>query len=119
MKQKKIILNILLFVILAFAIISFGVGTSVTMTPNAIVIVDENKKTYFAPPFFEDNGLDIPIGYKKDIAKNVREKYNPDKTCRDQGYFVQDTGALFWKYLKDRGIIPNKKRWNENGSWNW
>jgi len=118
-KGKRISGSLLSGIILALAVIGFGIGTSVPMPPNATVIVDENEKVYFAPPFFEDNGLIIPLDYKRDIARNVRERYKPDKTCRDQGYFVQDTGPLLWKYLKELGIIRSRKRWNEDSSWNW
>jgi hypothetical protein len=82
------------------------------MPPHAKVVVDEQSRTYFAPPYFSDNRVPQPRKARIITAGEVRNYgYTPDKECRDQGYFKQELGALIWQPFR-----TSRSRWNADGS---
>jgi len=90
------------------------------MPDNAQVIVDDISKTYFAPPYFTDNGITPPDTARYAKAVDIRGNgYHPYPECRDQGYFTQDSGPILWLLAEKVGLVEREQRWNEDGSWNW
>lgn len=95
------------------------VEVSEVMPDNAIVLVDDQKKLYHSPIHFRDDKIDKPAGLRE--ARNAemkQQKYNPDPTCEDRGYFSYERGSLLRAKLSDWFGLAGP-RWNDDGSWNW
>lgn len=85
------------------------------MPPHALVLVDDKTHTYFAPPFFSDNGVPMPADARCIPAAEAREKgYRPDDRCRGQGYFTQEHRSLLWSIFGSEA-----SRWKPDGTWSW
>lgn len=97
--------------------LGFGISASVATPEHAIVIIDINKKLYFAPPCMPErmrNSPHITIGQARKLG------FNPDAACRDAGGFVQEVRSLSGQSLQKLGFLsPLRSRWNADGSWNW
>jgi len=111
----KMITGWVVFLILTAGVLILTSDRSTPMPPHAKVVADDNKKTYSAPPYFDDNEVQKPIGSRIITAHEAGQiNYNPDDECRNQSYFKQENGS----WIASMFTKPNK-RWNEDGSWNY
>lgn len=95
----------------------FGIGASVVAPEHAIVIIDEDRKLYFAPPCVSEEMRHLP---RITIGQARKLSFNPDTVCRDTGGFMQETRSLSGQLLQKLGVLsPLRSRWNADGSWNW
>jgi len=125
--------------IIAIVVIGFGflsIGTVVTVMPdNAKVIISNigGIKLYHSPIDIEpkcigerelsdnvitelnNNGI-IAIMTAGDAKQNG---YGICDICRDKGGFVYDSGSLVEIKAKEILGIKQKRRWENNGDWNW
>ena len=108
------------FAILAVVlVISFGFQTGSTMPDNAILLVDMEKKVYYLPTYVRDFGImssNLVQVRQEDIAG---KGYEPDSNCQDAGYFSAEDQSSWIVYRFKELLVMNKKRWNEDGTWNW
>jgi len=100
--------------LLLVAGIAFGI--SIDAPPEAVMLVDGNSKTYFAPPC-----LPNPAGEGVTTLENARKLgLAPDPKCQESGGFVQPGRSPVGALLERIGLLPQfPSRWNPNGSWNW
>lgn len=97
--------------------LGFGIGASVAVPEHAIVIIDTNKKLYFAPPCVPERMRYFPL---ITIGQARKLGFNPDAACRDAGGFVQEARSLSGQLLQKLGVLSLlRSRWNADGSWNW
>jgi hypothetical protein len=106
------------FIMLMFTMLAgFFIVPSRDMPDNAIVMLDDQNKTYVSP------GCAIPYksAYRKSRAAEARRlNYAPDKKCQEQGGFRQDKRSLTGNFLMRLGLLPPlPSRWNPDGTWNW
>lgn len=113
-------------IILGFAILGFFITSSISMPDEAHVLVDDNKKVYYAPPYIEFlqskqiSSIDVTALRKTTAGEARAMKYKPDPECRDNGYFLQEGRNLTLQFFEKVGILkPLPHRWNRDGSWNW
>lgn len=97
----------------------FGIQMGSTMPDNAILLLHIGEKIYYSPTYLRDFGISAKnlVAFKrKDI---IGKGYKPDSKCRNAGYFMaeDDASIIVCKVKKLLGM--NRKRWNEDGSWNW
>jgi hypothetical protein len=87
-----------------------------SMPDNAIVLVDDTKHQFIAPPCVDDTG-----GLKQTTARAAYSlKYKPEPGCRDRGGFMQMGRSLTGVLFEGVGLLrPLASRWNEDGSWRW
>ena len=87
------------------------------MPDNAIVLLDEQNHTYLSPRCAQKEKRE----YRPARAAEARQsKYEPDKPCRDEGGFRQNTRSITGNLLVRLGMLPPlPSRWNPDGSWNW
>ena len=97
--------------------LGFGIGASVIAPEHVLVVIDADKKAYFAPPCVPEQMPRMPqitIGQARKLG------LNPDSACRDAGGFVQEARSLSGQMLERIGILSAlRPRWNSDGSWNW
>jgi hypothetical protein len=118
--RKKLSLSAVGIIAIVFLVLCFGIDSIKVMPDNALLIVDEETKTYFAPPFFNDNAIEFPNRYRYARAGEIRgTEYEPNAKCRDQGYFCEDGGCVLWCVIERAGLVKSKSRWNNDGTWNW
>ena len=104
---------IFLFLIGSYFVV-FG-DRATPMPPHAKVLIDDDSKTYSAPSYYEDNGLQIPSGSRIVSAREAKKiNYSPNGDCVRQGYFMQEDGSLFMSIFSSP-----KKRWDDEGNWNY
>ena len=97
----------------------FGLKTESTIPENAIILVDMDKKVYYSPTYLRDYKIsseDLVVFTCKDISG---KGYEPDNMCKDAGYFSAGDNSCFIAYKMKQLLGMNKKRWNEDGTWNW
>jgi len=101
-------------ILLLAAGLTFGI--SIDAPPEAVMLVDGNSKTYFAPPCLAN-----PAGEGVTTLENARKLgLTPDPKCRESGGFVQTGRSPIGALLERSGLLPQlPSRWNSNGSWNW
>lgn len=117
MGKLKENLSLVVFVLL---IIGLGVERWEPMPENAIVYVDTRTKTYYGEPTALD---EIYLGHKLLKARAYRaysNGYKPAEKSKDNGDFTGYSSSVIWWYFVDAaGILPNLKRWNPDGTWNY
>jgi hypothetical protein len=87
------------------------------MPDNALVLLDDQTKTYFSPICATKEKKERRAST---AAEAQRLKYKPDKKCRDESGFSQDTRSLSGRLMERLGMLPPlPSRWNRDGSWNW
>lgn len=106
--------------LLIFLIVLIGIGYYIEIIPNmpehALLYIDDNTHTYFAPPCVND----LKKYRSCTAAVAYRLKYKPDPKCRDKGGFIQEGRSLIGYILERIGVInPLPSRWNSDGTWNW
>ncbi len=119
MVQIEPFLKITFLFLLFLFFIGFGVGVSKSPPKHAVVFVDSNEKTYFAPHCVKTLDERATL-MESTIGKVYKLKLNPDPKCQDAGAFLQEARSLSGQLLVKIGILkPLKSRWNIDGSWNW
>lgn len=109
----------------AFAIIAvilvmgFSFKTASTIPDNAIVLVYIDKRVYYSPTYLKDNRISSDHFFLFELADAVAKGYKPDRKCEDAGYFSAEDQSPFLVYKFKELLGLNKKRWNEDGTWNW
>lgn len=103
----------LIFTVLA----GFFIVPTRNMPDNALVLMDDQSKTYFSPSCAKKEGKTLRAAT---AAEARRLKYEPDKKCRDEAGFSQDARSLSGRLMERLGMLPPlPSRWNKDGSWNW
>lgn len=120
MKQIKEVLTKTVAVvgsIALFLVFTAGsTGTMKDMPANAIVLLDDDARTYTSPPCVSAEGSLRPARAADAYAMN----YQPDKKCIEQDGFFQRGRTLLGKLMERVGILsPSPQRWNKDGTWNW
>ena len=119
MVQIEPFLKITFLFLLFLFFIGFGVGVSKSPPKQAVVFVDSDEKTYFAPHCVKTLDERATL-IESTIGKVYKLKFNPDQKCQDTGAFLQEARSLSGQLLVKIGILkPLKSRWNIDGSWNW
>jgi len=118
MRRPIDILRLVLGVPVVLLVLGLGVGSTQAMPLSAVLYLDDDSRSYYAPPCVADSqGRALRLGSSRE-ARALG--YRPDPGCRDDGGFVQDGRSLSGKLLQRIGILPEKpSRWNPDGSWNW
>lgn len=94
----------------------FGIGSDRTTPANAIVYLDLDHRTYFAPPCV-NGSMNFMPGTARDA---YAQKFSPDPACRDSGAFLSEDRSLSGQFLETLGLLtPKPSRWNPDGSWRW
>jgi hypothetical protein len=108
----RFVVLILMFTFLA----GFYIVPTRDMPDNALVLLDDQHKTYFSPSCAHEKKTLRPA-----TAAEVRRlKYEPDKACREKTGFSQDSRSLSGKLMERLGLLPPlPSRWNKDGTWNW
>lgn len=103
-------------ILVVILLVGLSIGSSRTMPENAIVLVDDEARTYFAPPCVAKQG-----NLRVVTAAEVHDLgYSPDRDCVNEGGFMQDGRSLTGKLLEAIGLFkPLPSRWNADGTWNW
>ena len=107
------------FVIMLFftLLAGFFIVPTRTMPDNAIVLLDDQNHTYLSPSCANQEKKEYRLAR---AAEAQKLNYEPDKKCRDQGGFSQDTRSLTGNLLGRLGLLPPlPSRWNPDGTWNW
>ena len=88
------------------------------MPGNAILLLDQEAGTYFAPPFVENEGW--PLSRFRMVTSDELKNsgFSPDPKCRDKGYFMGYMAPAVVFYIGE-SLGKNPRRWNEDGTWNW
>lgn len=85
---------------------------------NALVLLDESKDTYLAPPCVKAEAAGLLQRVPLSLAQEL--KFQSDDQCRNSDDFVQEGRSLSGLLLQKVGILgPLPSRWNPDGSWNW
>jgi hypothetical protein len=106
---------------LIMLIFTFMAGFFITpiqkMPDHAIVLLDDQTRTYFSPACAERERRE----YRPAPAAEARQlNYAPDKKCQDVRGFDQDTRSLSGNLMARLGMLPPlPSRWNADGTWNW
>ncbi|MCL4504261.1 MAG: hypothetical protein M1438_20745 [Deltaproteobacteria bacterium] len=108
----RFVVLILIFTFLA----GFYIVPTRTMPDNALVLLEEQNKTYFSPSCVPKDKILRPAT----AAEALRLKYQPDKKCQDASGFRQDSRSLSGRLMERLGMLPPlPSRWNPDGTWNW
>ncbi len=100
-------------------IVGFVIESTERMPPNAIVYVDVKTKNYFGEPTALDK---MYLGHKlsRTTLRNAWDKdYKPEETSRNRGDFIGYDRSLIVACLAKIGFLPEIKRWNSDGTWNY
>ena len=93
-----------------------GIQSSTSAPQHAIVLIDSERKVYFAPQCVFANALKLRT---TTLGKAREEGFRPDPACVETGAFMQDGRSLPGLLLERMGILkPANSRWNPDGSWN-
>lgn len=111
----RIVLIVITVAIVLFAL-GQGIKMSKTMPNTATVYLDDQARTYFAPPCV---GRDTALrGVTAGEAHLMG--YEPDRDCKNKGWFTQKGRSLSADLLQRFGVLaPLPSRWNPDGSWNY
>lgn len=88
------------------------------MPDNALLLLDDQNKTYFSPACAKTSGKQSlrPAS----AAEARRLKYEPDQSCGGDAGFRQEGRSLSGNFLVRLGMLPPlPSRWNKDGAWNW
>ena len=88
-----------------------------TMPDNAVVLLDDQNRTYVSPIYANQEKKD----YRPARAAEAQKlNYKPDKKCADAGGFRQEQRSMSGNFLVRLGLLPPlPSRWNPDGTWNW
>lgn len=106
-------------VLIFLLVVGFGVQWSESMPDNAIVYIDSKNKTFYGEPTALE---EISMGHslaKTTLKKAYDKNYKPDDLSRNRGDFVGYDRSILTHILAEIGILPNHKRWNPDGTWNY
>lgn len=106
------------FIMLIFTFMAgFFITPIQTMPDHAVVLLDDQTRTYFSPACAEGEKRE----YRPATAAEARQlNYAPDKKCQDARGFDQDTRSLSGNLMTRLGMLPPlPSRWNPDGTWNW
>ncbi|MBN8577401.1 MAG: hypothetical protein J0L66_10695 [Cytophagales bacterium] len=109
--------------------IGFGIGTTSFCPDNTLLLVNEDKKEYYAPPCIMTEGFDdadkikmfaMLTNLKVLTDKELKGKaLKPNTDCRDKEGFIEDGRSLSGGLLEKIGLLPKfQSRWNDDGTWN-
>ena len=109
------------FILLGFTLMAgFFIVPSRDMPDHAVVLLDDQNRTYLSPICAgKEKGLDKK-GYRLSSAGDARKlKYEPDQKCREESGFSQDSRSITGNFLERMGLLPPlPSRWNPDGTWN-
>ena len=95
----------------------FFIVPTQTMPDHALVLLDDQSKTYFSPSCAPK---EKKTWRTATAAEAYKLKYAPDKKCQDESGFSQDGRSLTGNFLVRIGMVPPlPSRWNKDGTWNW
>jgi hypothetical protein len=106
------------FIMLFFTFLAgFCLTPTRTMPDNAVVLLDDQSRTYVSPGCANQEKKD----YRPSRAAEAQKlHYEPDKTCQDSGGFRQEQRSMSGNFLVRIGLLPPlPSRWNADGTWNW
>jgi hypothetical protein len=109
----RFVVLMLMFTFLA----GFYIVPTRTMPDNALVLLDDQSKTYFSPNCAKSEKKTL----RAVTAAEARQlNYEPDKSCQGAAGFRQDVRSLSGNLMERLGMLPPlPSRWNRDGSWNW
>ena len=103
----------LIFTLLA----GFFIVPTRTMPDNAVVLLDDQNRTYVSPGCAKKEKQAYRVGR---VAEARKLNYEPDKNCRETGGFSQNNRSLTGNFMARLGMLPPlPSRWNPDGTWNW
>ncbi len=110
----RFVVIILIFTFMA----GFYIVPTRAMPDNALVLLDDQSKTYFSPSCAKKSG---EKSLRAATAAEARRlKYEPDKNCQGAAGFRQDRRSMSGNLLERLGMLPPlPSRWNPDGTWNW
>ncbi|MEZ5428333.1 MAG: hypothetical protein R2747_18840 [Pyrinomonadaceae bacterium] len=106
----------LLSVLILLFLGGFGIGTSKLPPDNAVILFNDEAKTYSIPPCVEKG-----LPYREGTRKELNDKDYRKVGCKNDDFsMLQEGRSLSGKLLERIGFLPPlPSRWNEDGSWNW
>ncbi len=109
----RFVVIILIFTFMA----GFYIVPTRSMPDNALVLLDDQSKTYFSPRCAKKE--EKPL--RSATAAEARQlKYEPDQSCQGAAGFRQDGRSMSGNLLERLGMLPPlPSRWNRDGTWNW
>ncbi len=125
MTIKKDIIAALVGIVITIILFGSLYTVKIPAPGNAVVYVDNDSKTYYAPPYIDNTKpgkLQIDVNkLKPSTLEQVRKlNYTPDKYSLDNGYFQQRYRPLTSYLLEKIGLRePLPRRWTPDGQWNW
>jgi hypothetical protein len=81
--------------------LTYGTGTMRDMPDNAIVLLDDQARTYTTPPCISPMGGLRPARAADAYAIN----YKPDSQCKEKDGFFQRGRSLWGKLLEKVGLL--------------
>jgi len=125
-----------LIALIALLLLSFGIGSSVSAPPNAVMYLDEQSLRYYSPPCLAALGLnpnrmlrttDAEMSRRWVAGGGLRGQLRAAPECADSpnghdeaGGFVQHGRSLGGMFLQKLGLIPPlESRWRPDGTWKW
>lgn len=109
----RFVVIILIFTFMA----GFYIVPTRTMPDNALVLIDDQTKTYFSPNCAAEEKKPL----RPARAAEARQlKYAPAPSCQGAAGFRQDDRSMSGTLLMRLGMLPPlPSRWNPDGTWNW
>jgi hypothetical protein len=115
--MKKAIVSIFAIVGVLF-LGGFGIDSMATVPGYAVVFLDDDAKTYFAPQCAEEWQHRPGTGRharRSTVAEATRLGYKSDAPCRETGAFAEDDRSLSGLLLVKLGILPPYVHWWDKG----
>lgn len=110
-------------ILVVLGLVGSLIKVNTPMPPIATVYVDDQTRTYYAPPYIlgkkHPPTLDANRLHGITAAQAEEANYKPDKTCEEMNYFRERTTLSQTIQLKLGLIEAKPSRWNADGSWNW
>lgn len=108
----------LLAVPLFLLFVGFGIGTVEGIPKHAIVLLDDQARTYISPLCVSEE--EAHRFRESKVSEAYALNYSPEPGCRDKGMFTVEGRSLSGGLLESVGLIgPLPNRWNADGTWNW
>ena len=106
-------------ILVGLLLLGFWIHVGEYVPDNAIVFVDHRTKTYYG----YTTGLEEKA-FGHQLAKTtyrgaLDRGYNVDKLSEARDEFVGDDKFLITYCLTKIGLLPDIRRWNADGTWNY